>query len=298
MYFEKMNQSTNPYNTRHQDFQVIEPVSKRRLIDLSSVKAYRELFILMVKRDISVLYRNSSLGVLWALLNPLLSMLIFTLVFGKFQNSTTNGKELSIFFLSALVPWAYFSQSVSNAASSLFVQRNVITKVYFPRIFIPLTPVASKLLDFTISFAFLLVFSLVVGVLPDIRFLFIPFGVVNLILVSAGFSLWTAALSARFRDIRFAIGYLLQMIMFLSPVVYSTARVISYLNEQAGFKMAAFLYGLFPMVGVIECFRAGFGQSQMDINPLLISGFISSCFILLSGLMYFNATEQKLADIL
>lgn len=259
-----------------------------KLIDLRECMDYRDLFYFLVLRDVTVLYKQSILGIAWAVITPLFSMLVFTVIFGILLKVPSDGKPYALFSFAALLPWTYFSQSLMGATSSLIQGTSLFTKVYFPRVFIPLVPVFSKLLDFAIAFVFLIALMIWYGTVPSWNVLFLPALLALMMLTSAGIGMFLSALAIQFRDVRHAMQFLIQALMYAAPVVWP----VSKLPED--FRL---WYGLYPMAGVIEGFRASLLNSGPMPWDLIGMGAITALTSFLGGTLYFHRTERFFADV-
>ena len=267
---------------------VIEPKPGWRMVDWRELWQYRDLFFFLVWRDIKTRYAQSILGIGWAVIQPVLSMVVFTIVFGRLANISSDGVPYPIFNFAGLVPWTYFSGSLMAATSSLVASKAMITKVYFPRLVVPIAPVLAKLVDFGI--AMLILFGMMVWyrIYPTIGVLALPPLVLLMMLTAAGAGMWLTALSVQYRDINYAMGFGVQLLMYAAPVVYPA----SLIPEQY-----QLLYALNPMVGVIEGFRSALlGTNPMPWNFIAI-GSLTAILIAASGIAYFRRTERVFADV-
>lgn len=261
-------------------------------IEWHDLKRYKDLLYFMVLRDITVVYKQTVLGFAWAIVNPLISMLIFTVVFGKLAGVTSDGIPYPLFCFTAMVPWTYFANAMNASGTSLISNAGLLSKVYFPRIYIPLVPALSKLADFGISFFVLLIFLVIYKEVPDMEILTLPLLVVLLVTTVAGLGFWLSALAIQYRDVRFAISFVTPLLMYAAPVVFPASLVL----EKAGHSVYL-LYGIYPMVGVIEGFRAALlTQKAMPWDLLSMSAF-SAVFLVLTGWRFFRKTERYFADI-
>ena len=255
---------------------------------LKEVWFYRDLFYFLVWRDLKTRYAQSVLGIGWAIIQPLFSMVVFTVVFGRMANISSDGVPYSIFTFSALVPWTYFSGALLGAGSSLITARGIITKVYFPRIIVPLVAVIGKLWDFGISLIVLFGMMFYYGFWPTGQTLFLPLIAILMILTASGIGMWVTSLAIQYRDISYSLGFVIQLLMYASPVVYP----VSMVPEQY-----QFLYNLNPMTSVIESFRA----ILLSTNPIpwegLTIGFFVSVLLAITGAIYFMSMERKFADV-
>lgn len=260
----------------------------RKLIDWKELWRYRDLFWFLVWRDIKTRYAQSILGVGWAIIQPVFSMIVFTVVFGNLAKVNSEGVPYAIFSFAALVPWTFFSNSLTSSSSSLVTSKNMITKVYFPRLVIPIAPVLATLLDFLISFLVLLGLMLWFGIIPTWYALSIPILVLLMVFTSAGVGMWLTALAIQYRDIRYGSNFFVQLLMYASPVIYATSSIP---------KQYQFLYALNPMVGVIEGFRAALlGTRSMPWDFLGIGTGMALLFFV-TGAIYFRRMERFFADV-
>jgi lipopolysaccharide transport system permease protein len=259
-----------------------------QLIDWKELAAYRDLFYFLVWRDIKVRYAQSVLGVGWAIIQPVFSMIVFTIIFGRLASIPSDGVPYAIFSFVALVPWAYFSNAMTDSSSSLVINAGMIQKIYFPRLIIPLTAILAKLVDFCIAFVLLIVLLGVFRIVPTWDVLFLPVLVVLMTLTAAGIGMWLTALAIQFRDVRYGLNFAVQLFMYASPVVYS----VTLIPEQY-----RLLYALNPMVGVIE----GFRSSLLGTNPmpwdLIGVGATVATLLFISGAFYFRRMEKIFADV-
>ena len=267
---------------------VIEPRSRWQILDLKEFAPYKDLLYLLVWRDITVLYKQTIFGFAWAIVRPLFTMILFSVIFGRLAKMPSDGVPYPIFSYSALLPWTYFSTAITGATQSLIQQANVFTKVYFPRLFIPLTPVLSKLADFGIAFLVLAVMMMVYGVVPTYNILFLPVLIAIMVLATAGIGVWLSALAIQYRDVKHAVDFLIQFLLFAAPVVWPASLI------PAKFRL---LYGLYPMAGVIEGFRSALIGTRPMPWDLILMGVVSSVIIALSGVFYFRRMERIFADI-
>jgi lipopolysaccharide transport system permease protein len=268
---------------------IIKPHRGPLQFNLRELWAYRELLIFLIWREVSVRYKQSVIGIGWAIIQPVVSMIIFTLIFGGLANMPSDDVPYAIFSFAALLPWRYFASAFGSGSQSLVGQANLITKVYFPRLIVPLTSILTPLVDFAIAFVILLLMMPFFGILPTLRALMvIPFMFMAL-LTSLSVSLWLSALNVRYRDIGHAIPFLVQIWMYMSPVIYSASLVPDAVRP---------FYALNPMTGVIEGFRwALLDTPAPDITMMGISLAII-ILLLFGGLIYFNRTERTFADVI
>lgn len=267
---------------------IIEPKKGWQLINFKELLEYKDLFFLMVLRDITVLYKQTVLGFAWAILNPFFTMIVFSIVFGNLAQVPSDGVPYPVFSFAALVPWTYFSQALTNSTNSLINSSGLLSKVYFPRIILPMTPVFAKLADFGIAFVLLVLMMVYFNIWPTINIIYLPLLILLMIMTASGVGMWLSALAIQFRDVKFAITFLVQLLMFAAPVVWSGNMIPNKYR---------LIYGLYPMAGVIEGFRASLlGKSEMPWDYILV-GSISSLVILTTGALYFRKMEKVFADV-
>jgi len=266
---------------------IIEPKKGLQFPDCKELLRYRDLFYFFVWRDIKVRYKQTVMGFTWALIRPLFSMGIFSVVFGGLAKVPSDGVPYPVFSYAALVPWTYFSAAMTGSTGSL-VGNPMLSKIYFPRLIVPMTPVLANLIDFSIAFMFAGVLMLWFKIMPTIYILYIPLLVLMMMLTAAGIGMWLSALAVQYRDIKVANTFLSQLLMYAAPVVWPASLV----PEQY-----RLLYGLYPMVGVIE----GFRSAMIGTNPmpwdLIITGSISAIILCVSGAFYFRFKERIFADV-
>ena len=256
-------------------------------LNLRDVWDYRELIYFFVWRDVKIRYKQTVIGAAWVVLQPLMTMGIFTVVFGRLAKLPSQGLPYPVFYFSALVPWAYFSQALMNCTNVVADNQNLITKVYFPRLVLPIAAVCSGLLDFSIGFVIMIGLTLGYGIRPTFSALVLPLFIFGALLTALGVGLWTSTLNALYRDVRSIIPFVLQFWMFASPVVYPSSLVPQRWR---------WLYGLNPMAGVIDGFRwALTGQSQAP-GPLLLVSAAMVTMVLVGGLFFFQRVEGTIAD--
>jgi lipopolysaccharide transport system permease protein len=268
---------------------VIEPSGRWPRLDLPELWRYRGLFFFLVWRDIKVRYAQTALGAGWAVLQPLLTMGVFTIIFGRFARIPSDGVPYALFSLSALVPWTYFSTALTGAGNSLVTERNLITKVYFPRLVVPFAPVLAGLADLLVGFGMLLLVMLGTGRVPTAASLaIVPLAVLVMVLTAGGVGSWLAALNVQYRDFRYVIPFLVQVWMFASPIVYPASLVPERYRA---------VYALNPMVGVIEAMRSAlFGTASLDWTAFGVS-MLAAAVLFVTGTLYFRRTERVFADV-
>lgn len=268
---------------------IIKPKKGWQLVDFKELSEYRDLLYFLVARDIKVRYKQTVLGGLWAIIQPFFLMVVFTLFFGRLAKVPSDGIPYPIFNFSAMVAWTYFANAVRGSGNSLIINTNLISKVYFPRLIIPLTPVLTGLLDFSIAFVVLIIMMFYFHIYPNIMIIYLPLLVILMMLTANGVGMFLAALNVKYRDIGSTIPFLVQLWMFASPVVYPA----SMLPEKY-----RLVYALNPMVGVIEGFRSALlGTIAFPKQSLLVSTLVS-IILFITGMFYFKQTERYFADII
>jgi lipopolysaccharide transport system permease protein len=276
---------------------VIEPRSGWRLLDLSELVAYRDLFRFLIWRSIKVRYAQSAIGIGWAIIQPLFSMVVFTIIFGKLAKISSDGVPYAVFSFAALVPWTYFSNALTEGVNSLVSNANMLSKIYFPRLLLPLSAVAAKLLDFMIAGLILAGLMAWYGVAPTWGALLLPALILMMMVTAAGISLWLTAMAVQYRDVKHAMNFVVQILMYAAPVVYPTTLIPTSYAIGGVTINPRLLYALNPMVGVIEGFRAALlGTTAMPWD-LLAVGTASTIAIAFSGVLYFRNKERLFADV-
>jgi len=251
---------------------------------------YRELFWFLVWRDILVRYKQTVIGVAWSVIRPLITMLVFTVVFGMLAKLPDNGVPYPLLVFAAMVPWNFFSNALAEGSGSLIGNANLLTKVYFPRIIIPISSVIVALVDLAISLAIMAGIMLWYGFLPDWRIVTLPLFLLLAFLPVAGAGLWFSALNVQYRDFRYVVPFVLQLGLYVSPVGFSSNIV----PEQW-----RLFYALNPMVGVIDGFRWALLRGGTELYwPGIMLSTVLSMLLLVSGLWYFRNTERVLADVI
>lgn len=267
---------------------LIRPSRGWQLPQLRDVWAYRELLYFLVWRDLKVRYKQTVLGVLWAIIQPFFLMVVFSIFFGRLARIPSDGVPYPVFAYVALIPWSYFAQSLNACSESLVGNSHLITKVYFPRLIIPISSVLSGLVNFGISFGILLAMMVYYHIIPRLEALLLPILVLMVLATALGSGLWLSALNVQYRDIRYAISFLTQFWFFATPVVYPSSLVPGIWR---------FLYSMNPMVGVVEGFRAALlGKGHVVGSSFLISVIVAAC-LLITGTIYFRQVEKGFADV-
>ncbi len=258
------------------------------LWDLTELWQHRELLSFLIWREIKVRYKQTAIGVAWAVFQPLITMVIFAVVFGNFAKMPSDGLPYPVFAYSALLPWAYFSQAIGRAGFSLVGDASLLQKVYFPRLILPLAAVIVPLLDFLLAFVILLVMIAWFGITPTWAILMLPFFLLLALLTALAVGLWISPLNVKYRDINIVVPVMTQLWMYASPVVYP----LSMIPEKW-----QFFYALNPLVGVISGFRwALLGNTKPDLQLIGVS-FLVVSLILWGGIVFFKRAEPTFADI-
>lgn len=268
----------------------IKPIKTNVFLNLNELWRYRELFYIFAWRDIKVRYKQTILGIAWALLQPISSMFIFTVFFGKIAKISSDGLPYSLFVLTGLIFWGFFSNTLTHASNSLIENEGIIKKVYFPRLILPLSTIITGLVDFGISFILLLLVAFYFGYIPSLwTFVIIPLGIIIASLGTAGLGLFLAALNVRYRDVRYILPFFIQLLIFLTPVIYPLS-IVGRLNRLA--------IAINPIAGVIESARKVISGSIIIDYQILSISLVSSILLFITGLIYFRSTEKFFADII
>lgn len=258
-------------------------------LDLREIWDHRELLYFLVWRDVIVRYKQTLIGVAWAIIQPVMTMLVFSVFFGGVLKVPSNGIPYPVFSYAALVPWTFFASAIGQASDSLVGNSYLIKKVYFPRLIMPIARILSGGVDFALSFLVLIVMMVLFGLFPRVEALVvIPFLLAIMLLTSLGVSLWLSSLNVRYRDIRYIVPFLVQIWMYITPIVYSSSMISEPMRT---------LYSLNPMTGVIEGFRwALVGGANFSISMLATSSFVA-VIISCTGLIFFQRAEGTFADV-
>jgi len=257
-------------------------------LNLRDLWQYRELLYFLTWRDIKVRYKQTVIGAAWAVIQPFFTMVVFSIFFGRLARIPSDGIPYPIFAYSALVPWTYFANALTQSSNSVVLHEHVIKKVYFPRLILPLASVLAGLLDFAISFAVLLGMILLYGIVPTSAVWTLPLFILLATVAALGVGLWLSALNVEYRDVRYAIPFLIQFWLFATPIAYPSTLVPERWRA---------IYGLNPMAGVVEGFRwALLGEAQAP-GPLIAVSALMVLFLLVSGLYYFRRMERTFAYV-
>jgi lipopolysaccharide transport system permease protein len=268
----------------------VQPSRGWMRVNFAELSEYRELLYFLTWRDIKVRYKQTVIGAAWAIIQPLLTMLVFSVFFGRLADVPSDGIPYPIFSYTALVPWTFFANGLIGATNSLVTNSNLIKKVYFPRLLIPASAIASNIVDFVLAFAVLLVMMVFYGIVPTANIIWLPLFIVLAGVTSLGVGLWFAAMNVQFRDVRYVIPFLVQFWLFATPVAYPSSLIENDLLRA--------LYGINPMVGVIEGFRWSLlGTGSAPQAAILVSSLIA-ILLCLTGLYYFKRLERTFADVI
>lgn len=257
-------------------------------LKLRDLWEYRELLYFLVWRDIKVRYKQTALGASWAIIQPFLTMVVFSIFFGHLAGIRSDGIPYPIFSFAALVPWTFFANGLSQSSNSLVGSGALISKVYFPRLIIPLASVFSGIVDFAIAFAVMLAMMLYYGLIPTLHVIWLPMFLLLALVTSLGVGLWLSALNVEFRDVRYVVPFITQFWMLATPIGYPS----SLLHEPW-----RTVYGLNPMVGVVEGFRWALLRTNSAPGPIIAVSSAAALLILITGAFYFRRMEKTFADI-
>ena len=267
---------------------IIKPKRGWISLDLRELWEYRELLFFLSWRDIKVRYTQTALGIAWAILQPVFTMVIFSVFLGRLAKIPSENIPYPIFSFAALVPWQFFANGLSASADSLVASANLLKKVYFPRLVIPISAVLSGALDFAIAFVVLLGMMLAYGIVPTWNVLWLPLLILLALVTSLGVGLWLTAMNVQFRDVRYAIPFLVQAWMYASPIVYPSTILSEPWRT---------VYGINPMVGVVEGFRWALLGTDTAPGPMVLVSSLVAIALLLSGAYYFRRMEKSFADV-
>lgn len=270
----------------------IDSQNRFKVFNLKEVLKSKDLLYFMIRREVIVLYKQTVLGFLWAIIRPLFSMIVFTIVFGNLANIPSDGIPYPLFSYIALVPWNYFSTAVTKTSQSLVSNKHIFTKVYFPKIILPLVSIISGLVEFFIGFFFSIILLYYYNIIPGIDIIFLPIILFLMVIFSSAVGFWLSSLSIKYRDVSFATFFIAQLLMYAAPVVWP----VSLIAEKYGLTVK-YIYAIYPMAGVIEGVRSIMtGQNNIPWDIIGI-GYVSSIFMFITGLWYFSRNENTYADL-
>jgi len=291
MQIEALNNTTFTENTAHADSGTsfrIQPSKGWVSLKLKELWTYRELLYFLIWRDVKVRYKQTALGAAWAIIQPVMTMVVFSVFFGRLAKIPSDGVPYPIFSFAALVPWTFFSNGLTQSSNSLVGSANLITKVYFPRLTIPISSVCSGIVDFLLAFAVLICLMFFYGITPTVNIVWLPLFILLALVTSLGFGMWLSAMNVQYRDIRFIVPFIVQFWLLATPIAYPT----SLLKEPW-----RTIYGLNPMVGVVEGFRwALLGTHTQPVSTIILSSLVS-LIVLITGAFYFRRMEKTFADV-
>jgi lipopolysaccharide transport system permease protein len=266
----------------------IEPSHGWVALNLGDLWRYRELLYFLVWRDIKVRYKQTLLGAAWAILQPFLTMVVFSVFFGRLAQMPSDGLPYPLFSYAGLLPWQLFAFALSESSNSLVANQRLITKVYFPRLVIPIAAVLAGIVDFAIAFVVLLGMMVYYGVYPSLAVLVLPLLLALALATALAVGLWLSAFNVQYRDVRYVIPFLTQFWLFLTPIAYPSSLVPEWLRP---------IYALNPMVGVVEGFRWALLGTQVDVSGLVLVSTLVVLLLIFGGLMYFRRMEKVFADL-
>lgn len=266
---------------------IIEPPKKWVPIDLHELWNYRELIYSFTLRDIKIRYKQTALGFLWAFIQPLFMMVIFTVFFGRLAKIPSDGVPYPLFVLAALLPWTLFAEGLTRSTMSMVSNASIMTKVYFPRLIMPISGILSPLVDLAVSLSIIVIMMAYYGFVPTLNIVFLPLFILLALATSLGVGLWLSALNVQYRDFQYTIPFIIQLWMFASPVVYPASLLPESMR---------FLYGMNPMAGVIEGFRWALLGTTPPSEMIAVS-IVIVVLMLVTGMFYFKRMEQYFADV-
>lgn len=266
----------------------VEPSRGWVSLRLKELWDYRELLYFLVWRDVKVRYKQTALGATWAIIQPFFTMVVFSLFFGRLAKMPSDGVPYPIFSYTALVPWTFFAYGLSQASSSVVTSSNLITKVYFPRLIIPIATVLSGVVDFALAFLVLFGMMLYYGVAPTVNVLWLPVFLLLALVTALGVGLWLSSLNVKYRDVRYVVPFITQFWMFATPIAYPSSLLAEPWRT---------IYGLNPMVGVVEGFRWALLGANTAPGPIIAVSSLAALIILIGGAFYFRRLEKTFADL-
>jgi lipopolysaccharide transport system permease protein len=268
---------------------LIKPAGRWTALKFDELWAYRELLYFFIWRDIKVRYKQTIMGVLWAIIQPLFTMVIFSLFFGNLAGVPSDDLPYPLFSLAALVPWTFFANALTQGSNSLVNSADMIRKIYFPRLALPTATVLSGILDFALAFVLLLIVMLFYKRVPTANIVWLPFFLLLALITSLGVSLWLSAMNVQFRDVRYTIPFLTQAWLFITPIAYPSSLLSDPWRT---------LYGLNPMAGVVEGFRWALLGTDTAPGPIIGVSTLAAVLLLMSGVFYFRKMEKTFADVI
>jgi len=272
----------------------IVPTGGWTSLRLKEVWTYRELLYFLIWRDVKVRYKQTVLGAVWAILQPLMTMLVFTIFFGRLAKIGSDGLPYPIFSYAGLLPWTFFAQGLSQSSASLVSSSNLIKKIYFPRLVIPISAVLGGLVDFAIAFVVLIGMMVYYGIRPSAAIAFLPILLLLVIATTLGAGMWLSSLNVEYRDVRYVVPFFVQLWLFVTPVIYPSSRVIVKLHELG---LPSWIYGLNPMVSAVEGFRWALLGTGWQPGSVLVASCAVTILLLISGAFYLRRMERTFADV-
>ncbi|MCZ7574944.1 MAG: ABC transporter permease [Ardenticatenaceae bacterium] len=267
---------------------IIKPSRGWVSLKLHELWEYRELLYFLVWRDVKVRYKQTVLGTAWAIIQPFFTMVVFSLFFGRLAQIPSDGIPYPIFSYTALVPWTFFANGLNQSSNSLVGSANLITKIYFPRLVVPISSVLSGVVDFALAFMVLLGMMLYYGIVPTMNVVWLPLFLLLALVTSLGVGLWLSAMNVEFRDVRYVVPFLTQFWLFATPIAYPSSLLPEPWRA---------LYGLNPMAGVVEGFRWALLGTQTAPGPMILVSTLAALVLLVSGAYYFRRMEKTFADV-
>ncbi len=265
----------------------IEPTAALRFLDFSEMWHFRELTYFLTWRDIQIRYKQTAIGVLWVVLQPLSSIIVFSLFFGRLAKIPSDGTPYPLFVFAALLPWQVFARAMMESASSLVTDQRLVSRVYFPRIIVPLASVGAAVFDFGVTFVLFLIMMAFYGVMPGIHVLMLPVFLLLMIATALGVGFWLAPLNVEYRDVAVVLPFLTQLWLFITPVVYPSSMIPEKWR---------FLYGLNPMTGVVDGFRWALLGAGEGPSPMLFISAATAIVLLITGIFFFRNRERTFTD--
>ncbi len=266
----------------------IKPKTGWQVVDFQELKEYHDLFYFLVWKNIKVMYAQTVLGFAWAILQPLIQIVVFSIVFGKVARVPTEGIPYVLFSSVAIIPWTYMQSAMTQSSQSLVQGQGMLGKVYFPRLIFPISPVLARLVDFVISIVIVLILMIYFQIPPTWNLLYLPVFVLFMTMIPAGIGMWLSAIAIRYRDVKYAMPFILKMLIYSAPIVYSASSIPDTYR---------FIYSLNPIVGVIEGFRATLLGLPMPWE-FIWPGFLTAIALLIGGAMYFKKMEKIFVDVI
>jgi lipopolysaccharide transport system permease protein len=288
LLMSKLKRNTNKPDVPDVAVTVIEPMSGWQILNIKELREYRDLFYFLVWRNIKVLYAQTVLGFAWAIINPFVQIVIFSIIFGRLAKMPSEGFPYILFSSVGIIPWTYMSRAMSVSSQSLVAGKAMLGKIYFPRLIYPIVPVLTSLIDFSISTIILLCLFIYYGIMPTWNLVLFPFFLLLMACVPTAIGLWLSSLAIRFRDVNFAMSFVIRMLMYSAPIVYSASTIPEKYR---------IIYSLNPIVAVIEGMRASLLGTPL-LWQYIAPGVMTLTILLLSGAFYFKRMERVIVDVI